>query len=214
MEFLTWSFPLALLRNSSTASTACWNRFPLLIFIISSLCAWYGFSCSTLIQALAENTHRKGMIHTAYARYQRPHPSRMQWKYPLAFIGLWNRPAIFSKHIIDHFKLLSRKVCFLGTSQAEEKSEYPPNEITVSYVISTPIHLSSTLNHTHHDTCSQDRENLELLSYFHRTVQMATCGSQGIRAPGSIATNNNLNQIDYGSINSESGIWGLKKCNV
>lgn len=59
MEFLTWSFPLALLRNSSTASTACWNRFPLLIFIISSLCAWYGFSCSTLIQALAKNTQKE-----------------------------------------------------------------------------------------------------------------------------------------------------------
>lgn len=49
---LTWSLPLVFLRNSSTASTACWKRLPLLIFIISSLWGWYGFSCSTLIQAL------------------------------------------------------------------------------------------------------------------------------------------------------------------
>lgn len=53
---LTWSLPLPFLRNSSTASTACWNLLPLLIFIISSLWAWYGFSCSTLIQALLEET--------------------------------------------------------------------------------------------------------------------------------------------------------------
>lgn len=78
-EPLTWSFPLALLRNSSTASTACWNRFPLLILIISSLCAWYGFSCSTLIQALAGNTHRGGGDPHTYARkYQRLHRSTMQ----------------------------------------------------------------------------------------------------------------------------------------
>lgn len=49
---LTCSFPFAFFRKSSTESTACWKRFPLFILIISSLWAWYGFSCSTLIQAL------------------------------------------------------------------------------------------------------------------------------------------------------------------
>lgn len=113
MEFLTWSFPLALLRNSSTASTACWNRFPLLIFIISSLCAWYGFSCSTLIQALAENTHRKGMIHTAYARYQRPHPSRMQWKYHLLSLDFETGLPFFQNILLTTSSSWAGKYVFL-----------------------------------------------------------------------------------------------------
>ena len=57
-NYLTCSFPPCFsffFRKSSTASTACWKRLPLLILIISSLWGWYGFSCSTFIQAL--HTH-------------------------------------------------------------------------------------------------------------------------------------------------------------
>lgn len=56
-SWFTCSFPFAFFKKSSTASTACWKRFPLFILIISSLWAWYGFSCSTLIQALETHRH-------------------------------------------------------------------------------------------------------------------------------------------------------------
>ena len=77
---LTCSFPFAFFRKSSTASTACWKRLPLFILIISSLCGWYGFSCSTLIHAL----DRHGSTQFSYTYTQgKKHLSRS--------VVLWSR---------------------------------------------------------------------------------------------------------------------------
>lgn len=171
MKSLTWSFPLALLRNSSTASTACWNRFPLLIFIISSLCAWYGFSCSTLIQALAENTQRKGMIHTAYARkYQRPHPSRMQWS--ICFHWALNRLPFFQNTLLTISSSWALKYVFLEQAKQNKKNQNILQMKSLCDMLFPPLFtfLLHWTTHTMHATCSHDRGNLELLSHFYHTV--------------------------------------------
>ena len=89
-------------------------------------------------------------------------------RYSSGLTGLWNRPAMFSKHVINHPKLLG---CYKsmsswnksGTTTTTNKTR--PSSTCCRLFMSILVHQLSTLNHTLPDTSAGLRKPGDVLPF-------------------------------------------------